>query len=72
MDEGRDEAVKFKRALATYLGFAGIFFVVPKMFGLADWSWFIVLAPLWIPVVAVAVTVMWISACWIFAGWVDE
>ena len=41
----------------------GIVFVVLKLLGVIDWSWWLVLAPIWIPVVIVLVLYGVLAIC---------
>lgn len=55
-------------ASAGGIGFGGlltIVFIVLKLVGVIDWSWWWVLAPLWIPVAFITVIV--IFALWIIS-----
>lgn len=41
----------------------GIVFIVLKLLGVIDWSWWLVLAPIWIPVVIVLVLYGVLAIC---------
>lgn len=52
-----------------FCGLLAIVFIVLKLIGKIDWSWWWVLAPLWIPVaIVIAVCVLFVIAALIFAG----
>lgn len=38
-----------------------VVFIVPKLIGVIDWSWWWVLAPVWIPVIIVVIAYIVIS-----------
>lgn len=48
-----------------FFGLLTIVFIVLKLTGVIAWSWWWVLAPIWIPVLisAVVVFIVWIVAC---------
>ena len=46
-----------------FLGMLGILFIGLKLTGVIDWSWWLVLAPLWIPWGIVLVGILVIGIC---------
>lgn len=43
-----------------FLSLLGLLFIGLKLMGYIDWSWWWVLAPLWVPVVAAAVVFLFV------------
>ena len=43
------------------LGLCAVVFIVLKLIGVIDWSWWWVLAPVWIPVIIVVIAYIVIS-----------
>ncbi len=51
---------------STGIGFCGLLtiaFIVLKVLKLVDWSWGVVLAPLWLPIVVIAVFII-VAGIW--------
>lgn len=59
-----DNSVDFNVS-GLFIGLLGIIFVAAKLWGVINWSWWLVLAPFWAPTALVIIFVF----CWIlFVG----
>ena len=56
--------MKNSKAVFGFGGLLVILFIALKLIGYIDWSWWWVLAPLWIPMVIVAVLVILLARAW--------